>query len=287
MARSLAFDSPRYINPLALPAPELIDLFERKRPRAIGNWRELGAEEYGRSFTAARTAGYDVVRDLYDGFLETLRDPDATEVDYAERVIPILRQKGWLPGSSDAQLASRVRLIYDTNLRVGQAVGRWARIQKNKAAMPYLLGTTARDNRVRRPPKSKEDHTEFEGIFLPVDHWFWTKYFPPLGFRCRCQVVQRTRSQALRAGLIITSEEELARRVVGLGEPWGFNPGAPPTKSLEVAVEATNRDRLEGLPPINPETEFARGSTFWADMLAERAGELVESLIVRLFGPGA
>lgn len=119
--------------------------------------------------------------------------------------MPILRRKGWLSDKDDAEAARRLLLIYDTNLRTAQATGRWARIQKIKTALPYLYSFTGADERVRHPPKSPlSDHRAFEGILLPVDHPFWQDYFPPLGFRCRCQVVQKTRGQAARLGRLRT-----------------------------------------------------------------------------------
>jgi hypothetical protein len=266
----LDFATVPHINPLAVEAPDLIDLFERKTPRAIDNWRELGAEEYARSFTAARTMGYDVVGDIYDAFVKTLQERDATGEDFADRLLPLLR----------------VNLIYNTNLRMGQAVGYWDRIQKNKAALPYLLGVTAKDLRVRHPPKSPHsDHRAFEGILLPVDHSFWQSYFPPLGFLCRCSVVQRTRSQAARLGKTVTSEDELAARVARLGEPWGFSPGASALASIQKAAEAANADRLEGAPPIVPEAEMGRAADAWNAQLAQASAKTITALIQSFFGP--
>lgn len=276
--------APQYINPLELDAPELVERLEAKAPRTIGSWREIGAEEYARSFTVAQSAGYDIVRDIYDALLATLQEPDGTERTFAERLIPILREKGWMSGLDDRQLATRLQLIYETNLRTSQAAGRWKRIQRTKLALPYLLGFTAKDERVRHPPKSEADHRAFEGILLPVDHPFWDDYFPPLGFRCRCQVVQRSRSQVARLGIGVTPENELAERRARLGEPWGFNPGRDPLSGAELAAERSNRNRLEGAPPISVQANRGLGADRWNAMMAEVAREAVESLIARIFG---
>jgi hypothetical protein len=273
-----------YRNPFELDAPELVQWIEGKPPRAIGNWRELSSEEYARSFTAARTAGYDVVRDLYDGYTATLRQPGATREDFASQLLPIMRAKGWLPDLNDQQMSRRLFLIFDTNLRLSQATGRWQRIQRTKLALPYLLAHTARDNRVRRPPKSRHDHTAFEGILLPVDHPFWISYFPPLGFNCRCAVVQKSRGQVARLALAVTGEADLAQRAARIGEPFGFQPGRPALASLEEAVEETNAARLEGAPPIEPQRIYAQARLRWASMSAMSAQAAVEGLIRRIFG---
>lgn len=286
MECSLHFESSlgEYINPFALSAPELVARLEAKRPRAIGSWREIGAEEYARAFTVAQSAGYDIIQGLHDELMASFNAEGQTEEDFAARVIPFLRERGWMPEMGDAQLAKRVGLIYETNLRQLQAVGRWDRIQRNKFAMPYLLGVTAKDERVRHPPKSRHaDHRAYEGILLPVDHPFWAQYFAPLGFRCRCSVVQRTRSQIRRAGLLETSEGELAERISRLGEPWGFNPGRDPLEQVERAAEESNRFRIEGAQPISTFANRGWGQAQWSAAMSRAALETADALIRRIF----
>lgn len=267
----LLFDAEGPINPFELDAPELRALIASKRPREIDRWDELGGEEYARAFTAARTMGYDIVGDLQAEFLRVLATPNATGEDFAKAVFPILRRKGWLPDKSEKDIARRLELIYDTNLRTAQAVGRWGRIQKTKAVLPYLYGFTARDSRVRHPPEGDEDHRAFEGILLPVDHPFWRDYFPPLGFRCRCQVVQKSRGQAARLGNV-TTESELAERRTRLGKPWGFNPGRNPLQGVQDAANKTNAKRIEGAKPLDPAIEAARAlEAFRKDMAGQSA----------------
>lgn len=286
MDRQLVFDARGRINPLEIEAPELIDWVEGKEPQAINSWRELGGEEYARAFTAARTAGYDIVRDLYRGFLQVMREPGATGDDFVDRMIPILREKGWLADRDTTQQAARLMLIFETNLRTAQAVGQWTRVQRLKSAMPYLMGFTAKDFRVRHPPKSPvSDHRAYEGIVLPVDHPFWQAYFPPLGFRCRCQVIQLTRSQLARRGLSVTTEADLAERTSRLGKPWGFNPGARPLMPVEEAAERANAERLDGAPPIEPFREAQLGSAVWRQLAGPALlGAAVEGIMAQLFG---
>lgn len=54
----------------------------------------------------------------------------------------------------------------------------------------YLLQyRTAQDSRVR------PDHAALDGITLPADDPFWSKYYPPNGWGCRCQAVQVRRAK--------------------------------------------------------------------------------------------
>lgn len=227
------------INPLRVNAPDLIAWIESRDPKAINSWRDLGADEYARAFTAARTAGIDVIDDLYFAFADTIAS-GGTEVDFAKAVIPTLQQKGWLAGDGRT-IATRVALIYDTNLRMARGAGQWDRVQRVKAGLPYLRGVTAQDQRVRHPPKSHDDHRAWQDIVLPVDHPFWTRWWPPLGFRCRCGVIQLTRSAALRIG--VTNPEDLADREARLGTPIFKPPGGGVIQQLAGMVENANAPR--------------------------------------------
>ncbi len=258
------------LNPLAVSAADILRWIEEREPRSIGSWRSIGTEEYTRSFTAAQTAGWDVVRDIYEGLEATWRQ-GGTERDFAEMVTPILRQKGWL-GLDDEELGHRVRFIYDTNLRIARAVGRWDRIQKTKSAMPYLRGVTVRDNRVRR------GHRPFDGIVLPVDHPFWLSYFPPLYFRCRCSVIQMTRSAFARGGYVITSEAELARRREAMRfDVWEHNPATVQHVIERETIERANERRLPGLPMIDMNAVRANAQVIWQaivlQLIADGLGE--------------
>ena len=53
----------------------------------------------------------------------------------------------------------------------------------------FLQYRTAQDSRVR------PDHAALDGITLPADDPFWSKYYPPNGWGCRCQAVQVRRSK--------------------------------------------------------------------------------------------
>jgi hypothetical protein len=274
----MASRPPATLQPLAVASPDIVRWIEGKAPREIGNWSELGAEEYQRAFTAAQTAGYDVIGDLYDG-LTRVYAQGGTERDFAELVVPVLQQKGWLGGDGHA-IGQRVALIYDTNLRMSRAAGRWQRIQRAKAFMPFLLAVTVRDSRVRHPPKSKHaDHRAWQGIVLPVDHEFWTRFFPPIWFRCRCDVLQLTRSQFEKRRLVVTTEAELAERTRRLGPSFGGPSLGSQAVALARQADAANEARMSGLPAISADHARAWGQNNWAAVLAQLAAGAIAGLL--------
>lgn len=266
----MQFDA-QTINAIAAASPEIVRFIEAKAPREIGSWNELGGDEYARAFAVAGTTGQDVIGDIYGSLLQTMAQ-GGTEEDFAELVTPILKRKGWLPGPQG--LANRVNLIYDTNLRVARAVGRWQRVQKVAHVMPYLQGQTVGDPRVR------EEHRAFQGIVLPVNHWFWQEFWPPLFFRCRCDVVQLTRSQFARRGLVITPDAEVEARAAQIRpQSWGYNVAIAGLRALEEKAAA-----VPGMPPVDVTGLQAQGRGQWNALMGLAVGELVTGLIRALGG---
>lgn len=288
----VAFDAgsdPRdfHLNPLKVGVGDIQRWIEARDPRPSRHWNELGQAEMARSFTAARTAGQDVVDDLYFAFYDTV-SKGGTEVDFERIVLPTLRAKGWLAGEGGPSVANRVRLIYDTNLRLARASGRWSRYQAGKSGLPYLRAVTARDGRVRHPPESPDaDHTAWDGIILSIDDPFWTRWFPPLGFRCRCSVIQMTRSQLARWPGGITSPNELAEREARLGVPVFASPAAGIAPALAQMVAGTNRASVPGAREIRPEIMQQQGSAIWNALITDEALKGIDDLIASIFGQAA
>lgn len=82
----------------------------------------------------------------------------------------------------------------------------------------YLLQyRTAMDNKVR------EEHAILQGTTLPPSDPFWDKYYPPLGWNCRCTVVQ------VRRGKYQESDSakacELGESCTANTPSFRFNPG--------------------------------------------------------------
>lgn len=72
---------------------------------------------------------------------------------------------------------------WQTARTAAQMAQKWEKLQETKDLFPNLKYRTAGDDRVR--PK----HKALDGIIKPIDDPFWSKYYPPLDWRCRCDVV--------------------------------------------------------------------------------------------------
>lgn len=73
---------------------------------------------------------------------------------------------------------------YRTARQSGHMAQKWEAIISNKKLFPNLKYKTQEDERVR------EEHAALNNIIAPIDSEFWKKYYPPNGWRCRCDVVQ-------------------------------------------------------------------------------------------------
>lgn len=283
-AHLMTFDASPNRDPLQMGISDILELIAAKDPRPIGHWRELSAEEYTRSFAVAQTAGYSVVREIYDGLVQSFGNKETSDA-FVERLLPFLRKRGWL--GDEGKVAPRLKLIYDTNLRVSRGVGRYDRYARTSAAFPYLRGVTARDERVRHPPKSPDsDHRAFDGIILPFGHSFWLRYWVPLGFNCRCSIIQMTRSQLARYPGGITSEAELEERIARLGEPIFASPASFNAQIADLAGIA-NENRLPGQKALDmTATRFTAERLLQAQLLEEGIDQIAE-LLNRIFGIAA
>ncbi|EHN77122.1 SPP1 gp7, partial [Streptomyces coelicoflavus ZG0656] len=123
--------------------------------------------------------------------------------------------------AAEAQLGSprRLRTIYDVNMRMAHAAGRWQRIEAAKATLPYLVYTAVLDG-VTRPQHAAWGGRGGVRIILPVDHPFWRTHYPPNGWHCRCTVLQMSAAMIQARGWSVTTEEELQATDWTKTRPW-------------------------------------------------------------------
>lgn len=214
------------------PVPEeALKYFGAKGLRIGFDYDDVWKEEHQVSFTAAKVVELDVLKDLRDIVDRAIRD-GITFQQFQKDAGMLLDQSGWSNYHKQTPKKSRLRTIYQTNLRVARTVGQWQRIQRTKTTQPYLLyqlGPSAR----HRP-----EHVNWAGTLLPVDDPFWNYATPPSGWLCKCHLLQITKERADRAGGV-TERPKLVREPwrnkktgkvemvpKGIDPGWDYNPGA-------------------------------------------------------------
>ena len=131
-------------------------------------------DEHAHAFTVAKSAGFDVLRDIHEALAKAIEErQDFSE--FQKGLEPLLRAKGWwgkapaidpLTGKEKlVQLGSprRLKTIYWANVNTAYAAGEWERTWRTRRVLPYLeyLISTAEHKRL--------EHLAWVGTVLPVE----------------------------------------------------------------------------------------------------------------------
>jgi hypothetical protein len=111
---------------------------------------------------------------------------------------------------------------YEFAITSSQMAGKWAGISQEY----NLQYRTAADDRVR------ETHAVLHNITLPPDNEFWLNYYPPNGWRCRCNAIEvrKTKYTESDTATAIAAGEKATTQIDSSGKNklaiFRFNPGA-------------------------------------------------------------
>lgn len=215
------------------PIPtDALEYFRSKRLRTSWDHSDWG-KEHNVAFTVAKAMLVEVLRNIHDE-LDRALEQGLTLQEFKRNLGPILQKKGWwgrIPMTApDGQVKEvqagsprRLKVIYDTNMRVSRAAGQWARIQRTGAVRPYLLYSLGPSER-HRPA-----HVAWAGTLLPHDDPAWERMFPPNGWGCKCRVRQIGHAEAERLGGPTEAPKfDADKPVPGIDKGWDYNPGAAP-----------------------------------------------------------
>jgi uncharacterized protein with gpF-like domain len=165
-----------------LQPADAIAAYEARRGKLTEtfSWEELFGEEHADQMTVAKSAGFDILKDIDEAMAKALSE-GRTLRQFSNELIPVLQAKGWWGRQkvydplrdtvSVVTLGSpkRLKTIFETNLRVSYAAGHWSGFERNKSARPFLRYVCVLDDRTR--PLHRARHN----LVLPVDHPYWDK----------------------------------------------------------------------------------------------------------------
>ncbi|UIJ46938.1 minor capsid protein [Sphingomonas cannabina] len=258
-------DRPSISAVIGLPPEDTVRAFEaRDELRTTVRWSEMWHDDHARGFTVAKVAKLDLLATIRGSLDDVIRNGGTFE-QWQANILPELQKAGWwgmvrdrdLTGTDDAVFVGprRLRTIYDTNLRMSRAAGRWKRIQELKGERPFLRYTAVMDARTR------PQHRIWHGTILPVDDPWWDTHFPPCGWYCRCTVRQLSQRDLDRHGWSVTKPPEegpprLFYRAgvakpeavpAGISPGFGYNPG----KASMRAVADKAIQSIEAMAPLD------------------------------------
>lgn len=178
------------IRPGPLPA-DVLRWWQQKKLKPTFDYRDTWLEEHDLAFSAAKLMRRDVLAAMQDELARAIAEGVPYE-KWAKQVEPRFREMGWWAEHevTDPETGivakvdppSRLRKIFQTNMRMAHAVGQWDRIQRNKRWRPYLL------YQIGPAIHHREQHVAWHGLLLSVDDSFWSFAYPPSGWLCHCHV---------------------------------------------------------------------------------------------------
>lgn len=235
--------------------PGVREFFAAKGIEPAFSYLDVWREEHLAAFSVAKAVEADVIQAMRQGVQEALEQGLPFET-FQKRVTPLLADAGWwgrasqkdpLTGETkDVQLGSpaRLRLVFETNMRVTRAAGQWERMEKASKALPFLR------YRLGASEKHRPDHEEVNGHIYPFGHPFWDFWYPPNGYGCKCWAEQITARRAAELGYVGAEPPAWAM------EPKDFkNPRTGRVVSAPRGVDPgfaynPGKSRLEGLKQV-------------------------------------
>ena len=243
----------------AVAPKDAIAAYEARRGKLSRSfsWQDVWQEEHANQLTVAKSAGFDILKDIEAAMAKALADGQ-TLSQFSKELRPILQRKGWWgrklvvdPLTGDmvaAQLGSmrRLKIIFETNMRVSYAAGHWASFERTKATQPYLRYVALLDEATR------PSHAAHHNLVLRVDDPYWDQWAPPNGWNCRC-TLQRLSERGLKRlqkeGETLkfrppdySSRDFVNRRTGevtevpdGIDPGWAYNPGKAGYRALKAA----------------------------------------------------
>lgn len=173
------------------------------------SYRNLTASEIAKVYTIARITDLDMLNDIKQSMIKAADNGQAF-ADWRKDILQHLQNKGWLhPNGHNGQdiidpktgevfgTPRRLDTIYRTNMQSAYSAGQYQGYMDNIDHRPYWMYDAVADHRTRPA------HAAMDGLVYRYDDPFWTTFYPPNGYNCRCTVVALAERDIERSGRIV------------------------------------------------------------------------------------
>lgn len=166
-----------------------------------------------RATTISRLSSLEITKDIYDSMAKAKEEGKAFG-QWKKELVSELERKGWVVGYDkaisrgiDGKLLAdpktgeyfgtprRLNTIYRTNMQQAYAAARYQRYMDNVDNRPYWQYSAVGDQRTRPA------HQALHGKIYRYDDPFWSTFYPPNGFNCRCTVIALSDRDLKRRGI--------------------------------------------------------------------------------------
>ena len=241
--------------PRAVPAGILpraaLRYLRQKRRRPSQHWTDVWREEHAVAFTVAQMTQDAMLGEVHQALAVALRKGETLET-FRARLEPWLEQRGWAPRGRGGDVPTRLKRIYNTNLRTARAAGQWDRISKNADLLPYLVYELGPSE------EHREEHAAWAGLCLKADDPWWNTHYPPNGWGCKCrvrQVAEPPKDSTTTAPEVETREwtnpatGEVRQVAKGIDPGWDYHVGAQRTQGVNLGWLRRVERAAEGRGP--------------------------------------
>lgn len=227
------------------PFQEQIDYLRNKLQLPTEKWDDIKGRAHDRAFIVAGAAKADLINDFHQAVIRAAdegRGIGAFRKDFKATVAKN-GWTGWTGEGSKAGEAWRTRVIYQTNMSMSYAAGRYRQMTSALELEVHPYWRYIHSDSVAVP---RESHVAWHGLTLLATHPFWKSHFAPNGMGCQCRITSVGRGEgerSARAGLGEPPEgwdtkDPQTGECVGIGKGFGYAPGASVNESMQSFVDA-------------------------------------------------
>lgn len=228
------------------PFAEQLDFFRRKLNLPSRRWDDIQKSAHDRAFIVAGASRADLLADLRGAVDKAINEGRGLEA-FRKDFRAIVQKNGWTgwtgEGSKGGE-AWRTKVIYQTNMSVSYAAGRYRQLTDPAFLKLRRFWRYVHNDGVMHP---RPLHKSWDGVTLPHDHPFWQTHFAPNGWGCQCRIVP---VKAPGPGDKTAPPEGWDRidaktgEQVGIDKGFGYTPGA----NVDTPLRRMVQDKLITYP---------------------------------------
>lgn len=169
---------------------EAIKYLKNKKYELSFNYTDVSKEAHHKAFTVAKMTSLDLLADVHQALLKSLEDGTGFE-EFKKNIKPTLEKKGWYgikdivnPSTGEVKTinigSSRLRTIYETNMRQAYNVAREQQMDKLPLSIYRRYVSALLEN-------TRSSHRAMHGIIKHKDDEFWILNSPANDYNCKCK----------------------------------------------------------------------------------------------------
>ncbi len=233
-----------------LPFQEQIDFFNQKLALPSAHYDDILKSAHDRAFIVAGAAKADLLADLHGAVKQAVNE--GKTLDWFRGQFDSIVKKhgwtGWTGEGTEAGVAWRTRVIYQTNLSTSYAAGRWAQLNDPDLLSVRPYWKYIHNDSVAHP---RALHQSWNGVVLKHDDPWWATHFCPNGWGCRCRIMAVRAKEfkgkaAPNDGTYNFTDRNGVVHTIPKGIDYGFDYAMG--QSNAVKTLAIQQNKLENLP---------------------------------------